>query len=115
MSPKATVVVSWDEGDDESVRRRLVEAACDSLMDRLVKAGVKDPAIELSLADSAEQAERIAQQGKALDYEQEALDAVQRSWELSDKGCQALALADAQVWATLHLARVTQAKGPTVQ
>ncbi|MBW3538322.1 hypothetical protein KY386_02410 [Candidatus Parcubacteria bacterium] len=61
------------------------------------------------MADSAEQAKRIAEMGKELDYEQEALDAIQRSWELDDKECMALALADAQVWATLHLARVTAA------
>lgn len=60
------------------------------------------------MADSAEQAKRIAEHGKELDYEQETLNGIQRSWELEDKECQALALADAQVWATLHLARVTQ-------
>jgi hypothetical protein len=60
------------------------------------------------MADSAKQAKRIADKGKNLDYEQEALDAVRRSWKLKDKKCQALALADAQVWATLHLARVMQ-------
>lgn len=58
------------------------------------------------MADSAKQAKRIADKGKSLDYEQEALDAVRRSWELTDKKCQALALADAQIFATLHLARV---------
>ncbi|MBI2797854.1 hypothetical protein HYX70_00960 [Candidatus Saccharibacteria bacterium] len=59
------------------------------------------------MADSAEQAKRIDEGGKQLDYEQEALASIVRSWELDDKECQALALADAQVWATLHLARVT--------
>lgn len=43
-----------------------------------------------------------------LDYEDEALDGLRRSWLLDDRECQALALADAQVWATLHLARVTK-------
>ena len=62
------------------------------------------------MADSSEHAARIASEGKNLDYEQEALDALQRSWELDDRECQALALADAQVWATLHLARVTAGK-----
>lgn len=37
-----------------------------------------------------------------------ALDGIARSWELTDPACQALALADAQVWATLHLAEITQ-------
>lgn len=58
------------------------------------------------MADSALNASRIAEQGKRLDYEQEALDGLRRSWELDDPACQSLALADAQVWATLHLARV---------
>jgi len=53
------------------------------------------------------QAKRIADRGKTLDYEQEALAGIQRSWEHEDPTCQALALADAQVWATLHLARQT--------
>lgn len=44
-----------------------------------------------------------------LDYEDRAIDGVIRSWLLDDRECQALALADAQVWATLHLARVTAA------
>jgi hypothetical protein len=59
--------------------------------------------------DGPQQAARIASTGKGLDYEQEALDAVRRSWELVDPVCQGLALADAQVWATLHLARVQAA------
>lgn len=59
------------------------------------------------MADSKEQAKRIDEGGKQLDYEQEAIASIVRSWELDDKECQALALADAQVWATLHLARVT--------
>lgn len=54
-----------------------------------------------------EQARRIAEAGKSLDYEQEALNGLRRSWELTDPSCQALALRDAQVWATLHLARIT--------
>lgn len=33
---------------------------------------------------------------------------IRRSWILTDPACSALALADAQVWATLWLARVTQ-------
>lgn len=61
------------------------------------------------MADAKEQAERITARGKGLDYEQEALNGIQRSWEKDDRVCQALALADAQVWATLHLARVTAA------
>ncbi len=60
------------------------------------------------MADSAERAARIAEKGKTLDYEQEALDAIERSWELTDTVCQGLALQGAQVWATLHLARVTK-------
>lgn len=51
------------------------------------------------------QGNRISEHGKTLDYEQEALDGIQRSWEVEDKDCMAIALADAQVWATLHLAR----------
>lgn len=40
-------------------------------------------------------------------YEHEAIKAIQRSWDpdMSNE-CRALALADAQVYATLHLARV---------
>ena len=56
----------------------------------------------------ADQASIIANEGKSLDYEQEALNSLRRSWELTDKNCMALALADAQVWATLHLARMTE-------
>lgn len=37
-----------------------------------------------------------------------ALEGLARSWDLTDPACQALALADAQVWATLHLAEITQ-------
>lgn len=55
-----------------------------------------------------EQAKKIQKRGKTLDYEQMALDGLQRSWELTDPVCQGLALADAQVWATLHLARETK-------
>ncbi len=60
------------------------------------------------MADSKEQAERIQREGKNLDYEQEAINGIVRSWTLNDPECQALALADAQAWATLHLARVTK-------
>ena len=60
------------------------------------------------MTDSAEQVARIKERGKGLDYEQEAIDSIVRSWELDDPVCQALALADAQVWATLHLARATR-------
>lgn len=42
-----------------------------------------------------------------FDYETRALMALRRSWQLTDPSCQALALADAQVYATLHLARMT--------
>lgn len=49
---------------------------------------------------------RISEHGKELDYEQEALDGIQRSWEVEDKDCMMIALLDAQAWATLHLARV---------
>jgi hypothetical protein len=62
------------------------------------------------MADGAAQAKRIGECGKALDYEQEAIDAIKRSWELDDPTCQALALADAQAWATLHLARTVAAR-----
>ena len=55
-----------------------------------------------------EAAERIAERGKTLDYEQEALNSIKRSWEVDNPSCSSLALADAQVWATLHLARVTR-------
>lgn len=51
---------------------------------------------------------RIREQGKKLDYESEALAGLARSWDLVDPQSQAMALADAQVWATLHLARMTQ-------
>ena len=57
--------------------------------------------------DSTEQAERIAALGKSLDYEQEALEGIRRSWVVPDPRCQELALADAQAWALLHLARKT--------
>lgn len=45
---------------------------------------------------------------KARDYELEALNALARG-DLSDRGAAAAAihLAEAQVWATLHLARIT--------
>lgn len=49
-------------------------------------------------------AERIRSRGKSLDYEAEALESVARSWDHNDPACQALALADANVFATLHLA-----------
>lgn len=62
------------------------------------------------MADSEEQAKRIETGGKDLDYEQEAINGIVRSWRLEDKECQALALADAQAWATLHLARVAERK-----
>ncbi len=42
-----------------------------------------------------------------LNYEEQALKALKRSWELEDPTCCALALQDAQIWATLHLARKT--------
>ena len=51
---------------------------------------------------NVERAQRVS---KELDYEQEALDSISRSWAHTDPACAALALADAQVWATLHLAR----------
>jgi hypothetical protein len=54
------------------------------------------------------QGNRISEQGKNLDYEQEALDGIQRSWELEDKECMKIALLDAQAWAILHLARVVK-------
>jgi hypothetical protein len=57
------------------------------------------------MADSAEMAALIAEKGKALDYEQMALDAIERSWTLDDKECIAIAVNDAQVFATLHQAR----------
>lgn len=58
-------------------------------------------------SDSADMAEKVDHEGTDADYEQNAIDAVVRSWMLDDPQCQALALADAQVWATLHLARMT--------
>lgn len=75
--------------------------------------------------NAAEHAQRIKEIGKALDYEQEALDSLRRSWELEAEHattfdgfpsgvtgdpnpCTALALADAGVWATLHLARTSR-------
>lgn len=45
---------------------------------------------------------------RGLQAQERALEGVARSWELTDPACQALALADAQVWATLHLAEITQ-------
>lgn len=55
---------------------------------------------------SQQRANRIRHRGRHLDYEQEALDALIRSRELEDKpNCARLALMDAQVWATLQLAR----------
>jgi hypothetical protein len=36
-----------------------------------------------------------------------AIEALARSWRLEERECQALALADAQVWATLRLAAQT--------
>ncbi len=47
----------------------------------------------------------MLKKGISSSYEQMAINAVKRSWELGDPICQALALQDAQVWATLHLAR----------
>lgn len=61
--------------------------------------------------DSKEMAAKVAREGVDADYEQNAIDAVVRSWENADPACQALALADAQVWATLQLARVTKHRG----
>lgn len=65
---------------------------------------------ERAILSAAEQSMRIAAHGKGLDYEQEAIDSIRRSWDHADKTCMALALADAQVWATLHLARTTAKK-----
>lgn len=53
---------------------------------------------------ASQRAKRIRDKGKMLDYEAEALDSLARSWEHANPVCQALALADAQVYATLHLA-----------
>ncbi len=47
------------------------------------------------------------QKSMGPNYEEQALLALKRSWEMDDPVCQALALQDAQVWATLHLARKT--------
>lgn len=44
-----------------------------------------------------------------INYELQALKAMRRSWKLDDPVCQSLALQDAQVWATLHLANKTRA------
>jgi len=65
------------------------------------------------MAASQDNANRIRREGTALDYEKEALDAVARSWEFEkdQPECMALALADAQVFATLHLAHVTAEAG----
>lgn len=65
----------------------------------------------VTAGDHQAQHDRIKQAGKALDYEQEAIDCVARSWILDDPVCQALALQDAQVWATLHHARVVKETG----
>ncbi len=58
------------------------------------------------------EAERIRDEAGegTLDYEQEALSSLARSWEHAAHNrteCVGFALADAQVWATLHLARVS--------
>lgn len=61
----------------------------------------------MTAADSNVQADRI-EQATDLDYEAEAIAAIVRSWRLTDPVCQALALQDGLVWATLHQARVTR-------
>jgi hypothetical protein len=66
--------------------------------------------------DHEAEARRIEELGTGLDYEAEALRSLARSWRLADSApeCSALAIADAQVWATLHLARVSGHQGPEV-
>lgn len=59
------------------------------------------------MADNQHRADLIREGAKGLDYEEFALEALARSWELDDPHCQRLALMDASVWATLHLARVS--------
>jgi len=61
----------------------------------------------MTAADHHDHARRITEQGTRLDYEQEALAGLARSWTNENPECQRLALMDAQVWATLHHARQT--------
>jgi hypothetical protein len=62
---------------------------------------------------SREQARKIAQIGKDLDYEQEALDAAERFWLIEHSEYRLMAINNARFWASMHLARVTeQAAGP---
>jgi hypothetical protein len=88
--------VPWDKVPPNN--RALMEATAAKLL--------ADGVISVMTSDKAVQAKRISDHGKKLDYEQQALDAIQRSWEVGDKDCMAIALADGQVWATLHLARM---------
>jgi hypothetical protein len=58
------------------------------------------------MTDNQDKADRIRNLWTdELIYEEEALESLARSWEL-DGHCQTLALMDAQVWATLHLAEM---------
>lgn len=53
-----------------------------------------------------QKAARIRELGpEELIYEEEAIESLARSWEVTGH-CQTLALMDAQVWATLHLAEM---------
>lgn len=52
---------------------------------------------------------------REMDYEQACLESIKRSWQHARAGrndCVGFALADAQVYATLHLARQVQAVFP---
>lgn len=44
--------VSWDDPEQDSLAERLVEEACDALMDSLIEAGVVDPDISAQLHET---------------------------------------------------------------
>lgn len=68
----------------------------------------KETAMETpTTGDAAKGAANIRTKGKTLDYEQAALDALARSYEVPDDTISALLTAEAHVWALLHLARVS--------
>lgn len=48
---RAVIEVEWLSHDDDAKAATAAEAACDSLMERLVDEGVTDPAVSLSLPE----------------------------------------------------------------
>lgn len=83
-------------------------AVVDDLRQALTREGVNEVNAPIYAKRAEEIRALIGQQRDSIAFDAHAIAGIARSWELTDPACQALALADAQVWATLHLAEVTQ-------